>query len=344
MAANRKIDARYQNGLTLVEMMIALLIGTFLLIGTMTVFTQSRTNFRVADSMARLQENARFAMDVMEPDVRLAKFWGRNNNPGVIALLPGAVNVDCDTVDNSNAMVPPTTYSAWTLDFANDLWAVDESSGYDHQTLGIPCAPNGGAQVESDVLVIRHASAQPFAPDDGTIQVQTNLIRSEIFDDGIIPPGFDPALSQTHNVVVNIYYVDEESDLDEAMPSLRVKSLIDGGVHQDQELIAGVENMQVQLGVDTDGDGEVDRYVDADHDIINPTTGGTIDDAETIAVRLWLLFRAEARENGFEDNRQYLSPDPDVQITPCAAGPNCDYPDEFRRLAVTKTIFLRNTR
>ena len=89
MSARPKINARFQNGMTLVEMLIAMLIGTFLLIGTLTVFTQSRTNFRVSDNLARIQENARFALDVMEPDVSLVKFWGRSSNPGLIAPLAG---------------------------------------------------------------------------------------------------------------------------------------------------------------------------------------------------------------------------------------------------------------
>ena len=224
------------------------------------------------------------------------------------------------------------------------MWAVDESSGYDHQTLGIPCAPNSTAQDESDAFVVRHAGGQAGSGskrhDPGTDRPRScRSIQRRRDTDRITTSN-----AQTHNVVVNVYYVDEQSDLDDDMPSLRIKTLINGGVHEDQELIAGVENMQVQLGVDTDGDGEVERYVDADQDIVNPTTGGTIAGAQVIAVRLWLLFRAEARENGFVDNRQYASPDPDVQIVPCAAGPACDYPDDFRRLAVTKTIFLRNTR
>jgi len=345
VTANTNQSARLhkQFGLTLIELMIAMTIGLFLLIGTFTVFTQSRTNFRVSDSVARLQENARFALDTMEPDIRLAKFWGRSAEPGTITTIPAGLVVNCDTVDTSAAMVPPVTYTGWTLNFAQELWAVDESSGYAHATLGIPCAPNGAAQAPSAALVVRHAGGQVVAPTAGNIQVHTDLARASLFNDGAVPAGY-AASAQTHNVMVNIYYVDQSSDLDANTPSLRVKTLIAGGVHQDQELITGVENMQVQLGVDTDGDGEVERYVDVDHDIINPTTAGTIPDAQIVAVRLWLLLRAEAQEIGYVDNKLYASPDPDVRINPCAPGGGCPYPSNFRRLAVAKTIFLRNIR
>jgi type IV pilus assembly protein PilW len=333
-----------QHGLTLVEMMIAMLIGLFLLIGTVTVYQQSRSGFRVSDSIARLQENTRYMLDLIEPDLRLAQFWGRSSEAGQIdPAIPVAVVVICDTVDTSAGMLPPTTYTAWALDIRREIWGVDETSGYGHATLGIPCAPQGGAQPQSDALVVRHASAQLAAPTAGVIQVHTDLTRGEFFNSGAAPGGY-AATAQTHNVVTNVYYVSNTSDLDPTVPSLRVKTLIAGGIHQDQELMAGVENMQVQLGVDTDNDGEVERYVDPDHDIINPTTGGTIPDAQVIAARLWLLTRADRNEVGFTDNAQYNTPDPDVVINPCAPGGGCAYPNNFRRLGVSTTVSLRNNR
>ena len=62
--------------MTLIELMVALAIGAFLMIGAITVFMQSRTTFRVTESVSRLQENARFALDALEPDIRMAHFWG----------------------------------------------------------------------------------------------------------------------------------------------------------------------------------------------------------------------------------------------------------------------------
>jgi len=333
-----------QQGMTLIELMIAMLIGLFLMLGTLTVFQQSRSNFRVADSVARLQENTRYMLDLVEPDVRLAKFWGRSAEPGLIDdIIPFGLVVTCDTFDTSAAMNPPTTYTAWALDLNREIWAVDESSGYGHATLGIPCTPRGAAQPQSDALVVRHAAAQTAAPVAGTIQVHTDLMRGELFNNGALPVGY-AAAAQTHNVVTNIYYVSQTSDFDPTAPSLRVKTLVPGGTHQDQEIMSGVENLQIQLGIDTDDDGEVERYVDADHDIINPTTGGTIPDAQVIAARLWVLVRSDRTEVGFTDDAQYVTPDPDVVVMPCAPGGGCAYPNNFRRLGVSTTVALRNNR
>ncbi|MCP4926020.1 MAG: prepilin-type N-terminal cleavage/methylation domain-containing protein [Gammaproteobacteria bacterium] len=346
--ALKRPGAEKQAGLTLIELMIAMVIGVFLLIGTLTVFTQSRANFRVSDSVARLQENARYALDAIEPGLRLARFWGRNAEPGSIPgptdpSFPVGINVTCDTIDSSAGRIPPTTYTAWTLNLLQEIWAVDETSGYGHPTLGIPCSPATAAQPQSDALVVRHASGQPMPTIAGVIQVHTDHLAGELFNNGAVPVGYN-LLAQTHNAVINVYYIDQSSDLDPNTPSLRIKTLVNGGIHEDQELISGVENLQVQFGVDTTNpnDGIVDRYVDADHNIINPTTPGTIANAKIMSIRLWMLMRADAQENGFQDRPTYTSPD--LVINTCAQGAGCNYPDNFRRLAISKTIFLRNNR
>lgn len=341
---NHAMRPAAQDGMTLIELMISMMIGMFLLLGTMTVYQQSRSSFRVADSVARLQENARFTLDLMEPDIRLAKYWGLAPEPGTIGIVPPAVVITCDTVDTSAAMLPPTNYSTWALNVLRPIQGVDETSGYGHATLGIPCSPRFGVgtqQPQSDALVVRHAAGQTAPLTNGITQVHTGLMQAAIFNNGVAPfvpanPGVAP--TQTHNVVTNIYYVSQSSDLDPAMPSLRIKTLIAGGIHQDQELLPGVENLQVQFGISTDNDQDVERYVDPDHAALN------IPGVEIVSVRLWMLLRADRMEVGFTDTKTYVPPDPDFNITPCAPGAGCIYPSDHRRLVASKTILLRNTR
>ena len=56
--------------------MVALSINSFLMLGAVTVLMHSRTTFRVIESVSRLQENARFALDALEPDIRMAGYFG----------------------------------------------------------------------------------------------------------------------------------------------------------------------------------------------------------------------------------------------------------------------------
>ncbi|HNS58808.1 MAG TPA: prepilin-type N-terminal cleavage/methylation domain-containing protein, partial [Nitrosomonas europaea] len=68
--------SRNQQGLTLVEMMVAMTIGLVLLGGIITVLSSSQSTYRVNEAMARLQENARYAFQLLSRDIRMAGYRG----------------------------------------------------------------------------------------------------------------------------------------------------------------------------------------------------------------------------------------------------------------------------
>jgi type IV pilus assembly protein PilW len=322
-------------GLTLVELMIAMLISMVLMLGSITMFAQSRANYRINDTMARLQENARFAITTMEPDIRLAKFWGLNGEPAFVTV-PGAVAVTCAGGIDA---------TAWSIqNLRQEVAAADDNYAAGTPVNPVPCAPNSVARASSDVLILRHASGQVMPATAGTIQVLTDLMQGQVFNVAV-PGGLGPE-AQIHDVVVNIYYVDNGSNLDNTLPSLRRKTLVNGGILQDEEIIAGVENLQIQYGVDTDADGAVERYVDSNHAIVTPGAAGFLPSAEIIAIRLWMLMRSNQHENGYMDVGPYIRPDANLAaIVPAGRLPAAgNYPQPYRRLQVSKTVFLRNNR
>jgi len=64
----------YQTGMTLIEIMIALLIGAFLLGGVLQIFIGSKQTYRMQENLSRLQENGRFALDFLAKDIRMAGY------------------------------------------------------------------------------------------------------------------------------------------------------------------------------------------------------------------------------------------------------------------------------
>jgi len=75
-------------GMTLIELMVAMALGSFLLLGAMTVFTQGQAAFRVNESTARLQEHARLAMAFLEDDLRMAGHFGLTTRPACRSIEP----------------------------------------------------------------------------------------------------------------------------------------------------------------------------------------------------------------------------------------------------------------
>jgi type IV pilus assembly protein PilW len=317
---------RQQSGLTLVELMVALAIGSFLIIGAVQIYNQSRQSFVVNESIARVQETAQFAMDTIEADLRMASNWGRNSRG--LAVEGRSVLGD----DNPNGLTVPTPTCGddWAFDLAK---AIDGSdNGY-----GLACAPDGGAVATSDVITIRRATVQPTPLEAGRLQIQSTRISGALFEDGAIPSGFLPADSATHNLVVNSYYVAPTSELIPGVPTLRRKTLtMRAGAPfiEDQEVAPGVENIQLQLGIDVDQDNTVDRYVNPGNAIYDPSAVGYVPGARVLTARIWLVVRGVTTEFGLQDARNYAPGNVDLgQMN-----------DSFRRLQVSKTILLRNAR
>ena len=65
-----------QIGISLVEILVALVISLFLLGGIVQVYVGNKTTFAFTNALAEVQENGRFALDLMSQDLRLVNQWG----------------------------------------------------------------------------------------------------------------------------------------------------------------------------------------------------------------------------------------------------------------------------
>ena len=336
MMHTRAHSLRHETGLTLVELMVALAIGSFLIIGAIQIYNQSRQAFVVNESIARVQETAQFAMDTIEADLRMASNWGRNSRGLAVEgrSLVGAPNPTGLTVP------APTCGDDWAFDLGRPIDGSDNSYSLD-------CAANGGAADKSDVITVRRASVQPVELKPGRLQIQSTRIQGELFETDTVPAAFQPITnhpitgvpsSGTHNLMVNSYYVSPSSTLIPGVPTLRRKTLtVRNGTPsiEDQEVAPGIENIQLQLGIDVDQDNTVDRYVNPGDPVYNPADSDAyIPGVRVLTARVWLVVRSVATEFGLRDGRNYQPANANMgQMN-----------DSFRRLQISKTILLRNAR
>lgn len=294
---NRRLGPALQRGVNLIELMVALLIGLLLIAGALTVYMQSRNTYRTTESAARLQEIGRYAISVIEPDVRLAGFWGLTNRP--------------DQLTSTNPTITNTCGAAW-LGNGGFLEAFEA-------TYSLTCTATDRVTT-SDVLTVRRADSRTASVSSANVQVTSNRMRATIFNGSALPPGFTATGSETRDVVANIYYISHPTG---GAYSLRRRALR-GTTMVDEEVIQGVQDLQVQFGIDNNNDGTADLYV-------NPAGVGT---ARIVAARIWLLLVADEKEVGFVDSTAY-------------AYANASYTafnDQRRRVLFTKTIQIRNSR
>ena len=331
---------RGPSGVGLIELMIALLLGSSLVIGALTVYAQCQRTFRTLQATARLQEVARLAFDMLEDDVRMAGYWGLVNRAELIAdrAAPAAerparfTSLQGARIDHCGGPM-----SNWAIDLERSL--AGANNGY-----GLSCPAYGGDPAAgSDTLVVRRA-AEPADSrlDPERIYIQANRTGGTLFvpsasctdatDASCVPEAQPPPTAQSRVLLVRAYYVAARSTLGPDVPSLRRKSFGNPGAAivssavTDEEIVPGVEDLQVRLGVDTDGDGNVDQSVDP---------GAVPPGAAVVSATLWLRIRAGERETGYVDDRAYQYADMAGAWTPR---------DAYRRILVTKTIQLRNAR
>jgi type IV pilus assembly protein PilW len=66
----------YQRGLTLLELLVAITLGLAVVTGTIQIYLGTSQTYRVQEAQSRIQENGRFAMEILNREIRMAGFGG----------------------------------------------------------------------------------------------------------------------------------------------------------------------------------------------------------------------------------------------------------------------------
>ena len=302
---NRPCSALRTYGFTLIELMLSTLIATLLIAGALRLLVNGRIAWQTAQNVATLEERAAYALTALEQDIALAGYWGILSDSRAIAVQPD-VTARCSGRD----------VTAWALDFDAPVQA-------DNGTFTLPCTAFAALVTGADTLTIRHASPLPTAAADGRIQLYANHHDGVVFQSGSAPVA-TTGTGETYNLEVHAWHLVRNST-EMNLPALRRFALVAGGTMQNQEIIPGIENFQVTLGVDRDADGVVDGFVNPDATANNPV----------MAVRYWLLLRSAKPEPGHIDDGPWQSIDTNAR-TPMHPG------DRYRRITAQRTVWLRN--
>lgn len=355
-----------QQGFTLIEMMIAMTIGLLIILALSTVIIGAGASSRATSGQSELQTNGRYALDVLKRDVQNAGYYGLTGrgitpNPNISALP--AAN-DC--------------LASLALNISQRVWG---SNNGINPFNAATCAELANVQPNTDMLVVRYLSTTPVliaSGKEGGISPLTQcatatgaLCFRSAYEQGMLFNAGTPAVfydrpQQDHALDMDIYYVNKNTVGADGIPSLRKYALSATGVMTDELVVSGVENMQVQYGVDpglVGGPGAPasnTQYFNAqDVNAAAPlffTSAGAqtvagakldavapaVDAAGTSltvwgnvsAVRLWLLVRNGTAEPApFSNSTTYTMGD--TNYTPPVG-------DRFRRQVFTSTVQLRN--
>ncbi len=65
-----------QAGVTLIELMVALAVSSFILLGISNIYVATKKSYVVQDEFARIQENGRFAVETLSSNIRNSGYFG----------------------------------------------------------------------------------------------------------------------------------------------------------------------------------------------------------------------------------------------------------------------------
>ncbi len=276
------------SGFTMVEMMVAIVVGLIVLGGLVQITASQKQAFRLQQSANFLQENARFAVRTLDYGLRMADHWGGVESRKVTGN---------PTIDAGSGSCD----SAWVTDVDEGIFGFDGSG-----STPLDCINADNYEPNTDIVVIRYA--RPSFP-DGLDEDQVYL-RAGVGTDGILFLGSDGLPSEiptvdgvyTYPLAVDVFHVrpcsdpgdddlcDADDDDGNPMPSLVSLRLQSSGKLVIVPLVEGVEQLQFEYGIDADGDNDVDTFDNA----ANITAGNLWDDV--VAIRFSMLLRGDSRD------------------------------------------------
>jgi type IV pilus assembly protein PilW len=180
----------------------------------------------------------------------------------------------------------------------------------------------GTIKDETDVLAIKRVSgtALTTGQTDGVTYLRTNgTVGSFVNNAASVPPVSGVSDWQ---YLPRIYYI-----RDDAVPSLcrlDLNGLAFDAIAADECLAEGIEDLHVQFGIDTDGDGVANQYVS------DPTQA----EANTaVSARLYVLVRSAEEDHGYTNTKSHRLGD---IVIPAQN-------DKFYRRVYNTTVTLRNS-
>ena len=243
-----------QRGLTMVELLVSLVLASLIILATTALYSVTLSSYRTVDANQEIQENGRFALEVIGQAARLAGYQNYTQRDG-------------DGEENTRRFAAssfPTVRG-----FNNSKVASTTSSTDDGAT-------NNGGYNLSDTLAFRFHGASVLndatKPDGSMIDCQ-GVAQN-------YPANAD-------DVALSLFWVAIDSTGEPALQCISRGSPAAGTLTRNpQPILKGVETFQVMYGLDTNGDRIPRQWVSGQ-------SIAATDWVKVVAVRVGLVIRGD---------------------------------------------------
>jgi len=339
-------------GFSLVEFMIAMTIGLFMIAGLVYLIAETSRSRAEMERSSRQIENGRYALDRMAEDLRHAGFFSEYSSVPAAGEtgFPASLTAAAPCASTIGVASPPTGLHAGMP------LAIQGYDGGASVPSDLTCLLAADYQPNTDILVVRRASTTTIAKTDPAViadqpYIQTTSLDYKL-DVGTNVATFIltfPSANTTatvaaplHRHMVRIYFVSKcnvpasgatcngvTDDGGTPVPTLKMLELGPGPAFQKLAIAEGIEQLQFDFGIDTTGDGVADSI-----SMCDSTTPCTATDwSNVVAVQVNLVARNTERSPGYADDKTYS-----LGLKGYTAATN----DAYRRHAYTMMVRLNN--
>ncbi|MGD1990768.1 MAG: PilW family protein [Chromatiales bacterium] len=311
---------RAEQGLSLVELLISTAIGMIVIAAGARLYVDARLNSQIQSDLEGIQQNARFAIDLLSRDIRRAGYL--------------AGNINRRSIGGTAARIPdgtcPTASGAWGAMVQRPIFGLDDQSG------SYVCITDDD-YLRGDVLTLRYAASMPFGqtPSPDELLIRSSPTEAAVFT-GKSESDPDNAVHGSpvllRKLVSHAYYIRPSGIMvcpdGSRPPSLYREQLDRNGRPVAEELATGIEQLQVMFGVGINADGSTGRFIDA-------SAMSEADWERVQRVRFWILARQECAHGHFHDPHESYVMGNMTYHTPAAER-------GLRRMLFARTISVRN--
>lgn len=345
-----------QQGMSLVEMMIAMTISLIVIGAVSGVYLSTSRNYTQDEMLSRMQENARYAMHVLAEDLSMTGYWGpliTDDNINAVArtcsnsdatdptkpqchdfYAGSSLTIAADA--NGNVCAPGTINTAtnWAVDITSPIEVASEVASGSDANADFGCIDASEFEQNSDILVVKRVqgngldSTRDASADVGDIFLRTNGSDSMLFNYATDLTASEGPSASDWRYIPKVYYIRNYFlEVSDGIPTL-VRKTLNGNVMETEDggVAQGIEFFHIMFGVDNDDDGDTT----ADYYTSNPA----VDNLDSITTaRIYVLARSVAPDPNYDNDKTYNLGD--ISRT---------FNDNFYRRVFTTTITLRNPR
>ena len=310
-------------GFSLIELMIGIALGLLVVAGVGTIFANNyRTRSETEKTNLQI-ENGRYATQLLTDEMRMAGYYGELDPASVTtpAVLPDPCDITNATLISAvalpvqgidNAAAAPTCLT--DLKTGTDIFVDRRASSCVQGAAG--CA-SGSYVYFQTALCSTSAGQYLISASTGSL----NLTAKDC-----------ATTADIRSYRTNIYFVANNNQAGDGIPTLKVAELGSGGFTI-TPLVAGIDQFQIEYGIDTNGDSIPDVYT-SDPGSYGGCTGVACQNnwRNVVTARLYILARNTQPSPGFSDTHVYT------------AGGNTygPYNDAYKRHLYTSLVRFNN--